>query len=173
MSSAEAEYVVAAGCCAQVLWIKSRLADYDLLYDKVPIFCDNTSALAISNNPVLHSRTKHINIRKKKIISFSKPKTSKAIRESSLIKQVVETRNAKESVATADATKSLDASESAKELRNQPNPIDVVKANTAYRAGFLGVHATVIRRIENWSNALSCEVQALIRDISFAGYGVS
>ncbi|GJW17669.1 retrovirus-related pol polyprotein from transposon TNT 1-94 [Tanacetum coccineum] len=63
MSSAEAEYVAAVGCCAQVLWIKSRLADYDVLYDKVPIFCDNTSAIAISNNPVLHSRTKHIDIR--------------------------------------------------------------------------------------------------------------
>ncbi|GJU08534.1 retrovirus-related pol polyprotein from transposon TNT 1-94 [Tanacetum coccineum] len=60
---AEAEYVVAAGCCAQVLWIKSQLANYDVLYDKVPIFCDNTSAIAISNNSVLHSRTKHIDIR--------------------------------------------------------------------------------------------------------------
>ncbi|GKC56580.1 retrovirus-related pol polyprotein from transposon TNT 1-94 [Tanacetum coccineum] len=63
MSSAKAEYVAAAGCCAQVLWIKSQLADYDVLYDKVPIFCDNTSAIAISNNPVLHSSTKHIDIR--------------------------------------------------------------------------------------------------------------
>ncbi|GKB34925.1 uncharacterized mitochondrial protein-like protein, partial [Tanacetum coccineum] len=62
MSSAEAEYVAAAGCYAQVLWIKSQLADYDVLYDKVPIFFDNTSAIAISNNPVLHSRTKHIDI---------------------------------------------------------------------------------------------------------------
>ncbi|GJY74780.1 hypothetical protein Tco_0479211 [Tanacetum coccineum] len=59
----EAEYVADAGCCAQVLWIKSRLADYDVLYDKVPIFCDNTSVIAISNNPVLHSRTTHIDIR--------------------------------------------------------------------------------------------------------------
>ncbi|GKD65748.1 hypothetical protein Tco_1307856, partial [Tanacetum coccineum] len=63
MSSAEAEYVAAAGCCAQVLGIKSQLADYDVLYDKVPICCDNTSAIAISNNPMLHSRTKHIDIR--------------------------------------------------------------------------------------------------------------
>ncbi|GJS03176.1 retrovirus-related pol polyprotein from transposon TNT 1-94 [Tanacetum coccineum] len=62
MSSAEVEYVAAAGCCAQVLWIKSQLADYDVLYDKVPIFCDDTSAIAISNNPVFHSRTKHIDI---------------------------------------------------------------------------------------------------------------
>nr|GEW60935.1 hypothetical protein [Tanacetum cinerariifolium] len=43
------------------LW--SQLADYDVFYDKVPIFCDNTSVIAILNNPVLHSRTKHINIR--------------------------------------------------------------------------------------------------------------
>nr|GEV54943.1 retrovirus-related Pol polyprotein from transposon TNT 1-94 [Tanacetum cinerariifolium] len=62
MSSTDAEYVAAAGCYAQVLWIKIQLADYDVLYDKVPIFCDNTSAISISNNPVLHSRTKHIDI---------------------------------------------------------------------------------------------------------------
>ncbi|GJU28178.1 hypothetical protein Tco_1166799 [Tanacetum coccineum] len=62
MSSAEAEYVVIAGCCAQVLLIKSQLAYYDVLYDKVPIFCDNTSSISISKNPVLHSRTKHIDI---------------------------------------------------------------------------------------------------------------
>nr|GEU57553.1 retrovirus-related Pol polyprotein from transposon TNT 1-94 [Tanacetum cinerariifolium] len=63
MSSAKDEYVATAGCYAQVLWIKSQLADYNVLYDKVPIFCDNTSAIAISNNPVLHSRIKHIDIR--------------------------------------------------------------------------------------------------------------
>ncbi|GJY12458.1 retrovirus-related pol polyprotein from transposon TNT 1-94 [Tanacetum coccineum] len=63
MSSAEAGYIADVRCCAQLLWIKSQLADYDVLYDKVPIFCDNTSAIAISNNPVLHSRTKHIDIR--------------------------------------------------------------------------------------------------------------
>nr|GEV07051.1 hypothetical protein [Tanacetum cinerariifolium] len=60
---AEAEYVAAAGCYAQFLWIKSQLVDYDILYDKVPIFYDNTSAIAISNNPVLLSRIKHIDIR--------------------------------------------------------------------------------------------------------------
>ncbi|GKD99260.1 hypothetical protein Tco_1387244 [Tanacetum coccineum] len=63
MSSAEAEYVAAAGCCANILWMKSQLTKYDIIYQKVPIFCDNTSAIAISNNPVLHSRIKHIDIR--------------------------------------------------------------------------------------------------------------
>ncbi|GKA42788.1 hypothetical protein Tco_0735448 [Tanacetum coccineum] len=55
--------VAAAGCCANILWIKSQLTDYDIIYEKVPIFFDNTHAMAISNNPVLHSRTKHIDIR--------------------------------------------------------------------------------------------------------------
>ncbi|GJS65872.1 retrovirus-related pol polyprotein from transposon TNT 1-94 [Tanacetum coccineum] len=63
MSSAEAEYVAAARCCANILWMKSQLSDYDIHYKMVPIFCDNTSSIAISNNPVLHSRTKHIDIR--------------------------------------------------------------------------------------------------------------
>ncbi|GJU89599.1 retrovirus-related pol polyprotein from transposon TNT 1-94 [Tanacetum coccineum] len=62
ISFAEAEYVTAAGCCARILWMKSQLIDYDIHYKMVPIFCDTTSAIAISNNPVLHSRTKHIDI---------------------------------------------------------------------------------------------------------------
>ncbi|GJX61360.1 retrovirus-related pol polyprotein from transposon TNT 1-94 [Tanacetum coccineum] len=62
-TSAEAEYVVAAGCCANILWMKSQLTDYNIIYEKVPIFYDNTSDIAISNNSVLHSRTKHIDIR--------------------------------------------------------------------------------------------------------------
>ncbi|GJS47068.1 hypothetical protein Tco_0597189 [Tanacetum coccineum] len=62
-TSAEAEYIAATGCCANILWMKSQLTDYDIIYEKVPIFCDNTSAITISNNPVLHSRTKHIDIR--------------------------------------------------------------------------------------------------------------
>ncbi|GJX15304.1 hypothetical protein Tco_0207062 [Tanacetum coccineum] len=63
MSSAEDEYVVATGCCASIQWMKSQLSDYDIHYKMVPIFCDNISAISISNNPVLHSRTKHIDIR--------------------------------------------------------------------------------------------------------------
>ncbi|GJT63688.1 retrovirus-related pol polyprotein from transposon TNT 1-94 [Tanacetum coccineum] len=62
-TSAKAKYVNAVGCCASILWMKSQLSDYDIHYKMVPIFYDNTSAIAISNNPVLHSRTKHIDIR--------------------------------------------------------------------------------------------------------------
>nr|GEZ92953.1 retrotransposon protein, putative, unclassified [Tanacetum cinerariifolium] len=58
-----AEVFAVAGCYASILWIKSQLSDYDIHYKMVHIFCDNTSAIAISKNPVLHSRTKHIDIR--------------------------------------------------------------------------------------------------------------
>ncbi|GJV76534.1 hypothetical protein Tco_1508118 [Tanacetum coccineum] len=63
MSSVEAKYVDAIGFFANILWMKSQLSNYDIVYEKVPIFCDNTNAIAISNNPVLHSRTKHIDIK--------------------------------------------------------------------------------------------------------------
>ncbi|GKB29704.1 retrovirus-related pol polyprotein from transposon TNT 1-94, partial [Tanacetum coccineum] len=63
ISSAKAEYVADAGCYAIILWMKSQLTNYDIIYEKVPIFYDNTSAITILNNPVLHSRTKHIDIR--------------------------------------------------------------------------------------------------------------
>ena len=62
-STAEAEYIAAGSCCAQILWMRNQLRDYGLMLKKIPIYCDNTSAIAISNNPVQHSRTKHIDIR--------------------------------------------------------------------------------------------------------------
>ncbi|GJU19928.1 retrovirus-related pol polyprotein from transposon TNT 1-94 [Tanacetum coccineum] len=63
MSLAKAEYAAATGCCANILWMKSQLTDYDIIYEKVPILCDNISVIPISNNPVLYLRTKHIDIR--------------------------------------------------------------------------------------------------------------
>ena len=62
-STAEAEYIAAGSCCAQILWMRNQLFDYGLNINKIPIFCDNTSAIAITQNPVQHSRTKHIDIR--------------------------------------------------------------------------------------------------------------
>ncbi|KAJ9541732.1 hypothetical protein OSB04_028238 [Centaurea solstitialis] len=62
-STAEVEYVAAGICCAQVLWMRNQLMDYDIRLSKIPIYCDNTSAIAIANNPVLHSKTKHIEVR--------------------------------------------------------------------------------------------------------------
>ncbi|XP_042983357.1 uncharacterized protein LOC122312768, partial [Carya illinoinensis] len=63
LSTAEAEYVAAGSCCAQVLYMKQQLEDFKLMYNHIPIKCDNTSAINLSKNPIQHSRTKHIEIR--------------------------------------------------------------------------------------------------------------
>nr|GEV83869.1 retrovirus-related Pol polyprotein from transposon TNT 1-94 [Tanacetum cinerariifolium] len=63
LSTAKAEYVSLSTCCAQVLWMRTRLTDYGFHFNKIPIYCDSKSAIAISCNPVQHSRTKHIDVR--------------------------------------------------------------------------------------------------------------
>ena len=63
LSSTEAEYVAAGSCCAQLLWMRQTLKDYGVTCDKVPLLCDNESAIKISYNPVQHNKTKHIEIR--------------------------------------------------------------------------------------------------------------
>nr|GFB50256.1 copia protein [Tanacetum cinerariifolium] len=63
LSTAEAKYVSLSACCAQVLWMRTQLTDYGFHFNKIPIYCDSKSAIAISCNPVQHSRTKHIAVR--------------------------------------------------------------------------------------------------------------
>ncbi|GJX83107.1 hypothetical protein Tco_0332588, partial [Tanacetum coccineum] len=63
ISSTEAEYIALSGYYAQVLWMRSQLIDYGLGFNKIPMYCDNKSAIALCCNNVQHSRSKHINIR--------------------------------------------------------------------------------------------------------------
>ena len=63
LSTTEAEYVSLSTCCAQVLWMRTHLTDYGFTFDKIPMYCDSKSAIAISCNPVQHSKTKHIRVR--------------------------------------------------------------------------------------------------------------
>jgi hypothetical protein len=63
LSTAEAEYIVVGHCCAQLLWMRQTLRDYGYKLSKVPLLCDNESAIRMVDNPVEHSRTKHIDIR--------------------------------------------------------------------------------------------------------------
>ena len=62
-STAEAEYIDAGSCCSQLLWIKKLLTDYGITQDTMVVYCDNSSAIDISKNPVQHSKIKHIEIR--------------------------------------------------------------------------------------------------------------
>ncbi|WVZ80464.1 LOW QUALITY PROTEIN: hypothetical protein U9M48_027935 [Paspalum notatum var. saurae] len=59
----EAEYIAAASCCSQLLWMKATLSDFGLRFGKIPLLVDSTSAISVAKNPVLHSRTKHIDMR--------------------------------------------------------------------------------------------------------------
>ncbi|GJU25036.1 integrase, catalytic region, zinc finger, CCHC-type containing protein [Tanacetum coccineum] len=52
-----------SGCCAQILWMRSQLSDYGFKFNKIPLYCDNQSAIALSCNNVHHTRSKHIDIR--------------------------------------------------------------------------------------------------------------
>nr|GEV38691.1 hypothetical protein [Tanacetum cinerariifolium] len=63
ISSTEAEYIALSGCCAQILWMRSQLTDYGLLFNKIPMYCDNKSVISLCCNNVQHSRSKHIDIR--------------------------------------------------------------------------------------------------------------
>ncbi|GKB47205.1 hypothetical protein Tco_0897958 [Tanacetum coccineum] len=63
ISCIEAEYIALSDCCTQVLWMRSQLTDYGFGFNKIPMYCDNKSAIALCCNNVQHSRSKHIDIR--------------------------------------------------------------------------------------------------------------
>jgi len=61
--TAEPEYIADRSCCAQTLWLRQQLNDFGILLNKIPMLCDNTSAINLTKNPIMPSRTKHIEIR--------------------------------------------------------------------------------------------------------------
>ncbi|GJR17576.1 retrovirus-related pol polyprotein from transposon TNT 1-94 [Tanacetum coccineum] len=63
ISSTKAEYIALSGCCAQILWMRSQLIDYGFQFNKIPLYCDNKTAIALCCNNVQHSRAKHIDVR--------------------------------------------------------------------------------------------------------------
>ncbi|WVZ75689.1 LOW QUALITY PROTEIN: hypothetical protein U9M48_023724 [Paspalum notatum var. saurae] len=63
LSTTEPEYIAAASCCSQLLWMKATLSDFGLRFGKISFLVDSTSAISVAKNPVLHSRTKHIDVR--------------------------------------------------------------------------------------------------------------
>jgi hypothetical protein len=63
LSTAEDEYIVVGHWCTQLLWMRQTLRDYGYKLTKVPLLCDNESAICMPDNPIEYSRTKHIAIR--------------------------------------------------------------------------------------------------------------
>nr|GEY54626.1 putative RNA-directed DNA polymerase [Tanacetum cinerariifolium] len=61
--STKDEYIALSRCCAQILWMRSQLTDYGFTFNKIPLYCDNKSAIALCCNNIQHSRAKHIDVR--------------------------------------------------------------------------------------------------------------
>jgi hypothetical protein len=62
-STTEAEYVATTSCCSQLLWITYTMSDFGEENTHLPLQCDSTSAISVAKNLVLHSKTKHIEVR--------------------------------------------------------------------------------------------------------------
>nr|GEW43182.1 integrase, catalytic region, zinc finger, CCHC-type, peptidase aspartic, catalytic [Tanacetum cinerariifolium] len=63
ISTTEVKYISMFGCCAQILWMISPRTDYNFHFNKIPLYCDNRSDIALCSNNVQYSRSKHIEIR--------------------------------------------------------------------------------------------------------------
>ena len=64
LSTTEAEYVAATACACQSIWMREVLNSIEEdLCKCVTVFCDNSSSIKLSKNPVFHRRTKHINVK--------------------------------------------------------------------------------------------------------------
>jgi hypothetical protein len=64
LSTTEEEYISATTYCTQILWMIQTLIDLKVNYiDPITIHCDNTSAISVSKNSILHSKTKNIPIK--------------------------------------------------------------------------------------------------------------
>ncbi|GJZ86977.1 putative ribonuclease H-like domain-containing protein [Tanacetum coccineum] len=123
-STTEAEYVAAANCCGQVLWIQNQMLDYGFNFMNTKIHIDNESTICIVKNPVFHSKTKHIEIRHHFI-------------RDSYEKKLVQVIKIHTDHNVADLlTKAFDVSRKAKrttEISQSSRPIHLVADETVYK----------------------------------------
>ncbi|KAL3720851.1 hypothetical protein ACJRO7_005629 [Eucalyptus globulus] len=64
LSTTEAEFVAATSCACQAIWLRKILEELQFKQQKATIiYCDNSSAIKLSKNPVLHGRSKHIDVK--------------------------------------------------------------------------------------------------------------
>jgi hypothetical protein len=59
-STTKPEYVAAATCCSQILWIVHTMRDFRVIFERIPLMCDNTSAISVAKNPVFHKKMRHV-----------------------------------------------------------------------------------------------------------------
>ena len=64
LSTTEAEYVAACSTSCEAVWLRKLLSDlFDLQLEATCIFCDNQSCVKLSENPMFHDKSKHIEIK--------------------------------------------------------------------------------------------------------------
>ena len=64
LSTAEAEYIATSMACCEAVWLRMLFSElFGHVLDTTVIFCDNQSGICLSENPVFHDRSKHIDIR--------------------------------------------------------------------------------------------------------------
>ena len=64
LSTTEAEFIAAASCACQAIWLRRVLEKLGQKQEEVvTVFCDSSSTIKLSRNPVMHGRTKHIDVR--------------------------------------------------------------------------------------------------------------
>ncbi|MCI28172.1 hypothetical protein A2U01_0049372, partial [Trifolium medium] len=64
LSTTEAKFIAAASCACQGIWLRNILKQ--LMQEQITcttIYCDNSSSIKLSKNPVMHGRSKHIDVR--------------------------------------------------------------------------------------------------------------
>ena len=64
LSTTEAEFIAATTCACQAIWLRRILEELQFnQVEATTVFCDNNLAIKLSKNPVLHRRSKHINVK--------------------------------------------------------------------------------------------------------------
>ena len=64
LSTTEAEYIAAANCATQAVWLRRMLGELQHQQNgPTTIYCDNKSTIALTKNPMFHGRSKHIDIK--------------------------------------------------------------------------------------------------------------
>jgi hypothetical protein len=64
LSTAEAEYMAACEACTEEVWLRKLISDlFDQTLELTTIYCDNQSCIRLSEHPIFHERSKHIEIK--------------------------------------------------------------------------------------------------------------
>ena len=64
LSTTETEFVVASACACQEIWLRNILEEVHFKQQGPTfIYCDNSSTIKLSKNPIMHGRSKHIDVR--------------------------------------------------------------------------------------------------------------